>query len=109
MVFATSNLRLSGAARRQLTCREEVPLRDRRLRRLRRVRNLLPNEIAFLQPSHRQFVQLPPRVRVQQAGAGGWSPGARHSTARFAMVAETEIAFWAALARKEGLLPLLAL
>ena len=59
MVFATSNLRLSGAARRQLTCREEVPLRDRRLRRLRRVRNLLPNEIAFLQPSHRQFVQRP--------------------------------------------------
>ena len=60
MVFVTSNLRLPGvAAQRQLTCREEVPLRDRRLRRLRRVRNLLPNEIAFLQPSHRQFVQRP--------------------------------------------------
>ena len=63
MVFATSSLRLSGAAaaaaRRLLTCREEVPLRDRRLRRLRRVRNLLPNEIAFLQPSHCQFVQRP--------------------------------------------------
>ena len=77
----------------QLTCRKKVPLRDRRVRRLRRV-IYCPTRLLFC--SHLTANSSKGRAHSRfksKSNRRAGTPRLCHSFARFAKVAETEIAF----------------
>ena len=88
----------------QLTCRKKVPLRDRRVRRLRRV-IYCPTRLLFCSHltanSSKGRAHSHSRLKSKSNRRAG-TPRLCHSFARFAKVAETEITFWAVVVRGRG-------